>query len=383
MVDLMTFFIILASGLFLSEIFQRLHLPYVVALVIAGILVGPHVFNLMQVTETVTFLGSIGVVFLMFIAGSEIKSKTFKQFGKNIFIMVLFNSAIPFMVGFSIGQFFGYTNLTSLMLGTIFASSSIAVIIPSLEFNGVVNTKVGRTIISTTVLEDIGSLLVAGFILQSFKQKTFLPLYIYIPLILLFIVLLKLTIPTIQRWYHHKKKSKDLFENELRFIFTVLIASVLLFEVMGMHSIIAGFIIGIFLADSLRGRIHSKIRTISYGIFIPVFFLLLGVQTDLSVFSSLSSVLLSMVIVCGLIISKIVSGWFGGVLSGFSKKESLLIGISTIPQLSTTLAVAYTALEFKIINQEIITALITLSMITTILSPLLIKAYFAIFSNKK
>jgi len=373
MAALLPFFVILIAGLIFSEIFKRLHLPYVTALIIAGILIGPFFLNLIQVDETVTFIGAIGIVFLMFIAGSEIKMGSLKKMEKDIVVLTLLNGAIPFFTGFSIGWLFGYDFFTSLVLGTVFVSSSVAVIVPSLESNKLIDTKIGKTIISATVFEDIASLILLAFILQSFAQKTPIPLPIYIPTLILLIVSLKIFIPQIEKMYYSRKKGKDLFESELRFVFVVLLATILLFETIGMHAIIAGFIIGIILGGSIRGKIEEKIRTVSYGIFIPTFFLIIGMQTNLSVFLSEKAVLLTYFIVFGLIISKIVSGWVGGRLIKFSGKESLLIGFSTIPQLSTTLAVAFAALELGLLNQEIITSLVVLSIVTTFAAPLVIK----------
>jgi Kef-type K+ transport system membrane component KefB len=380
MAELLSFFIILISGLVLSELFRRLHLPYVTALIVAGILIGPFFLNLIELDETVNFLGSIGVVFLMFIAGSEIKIKSLKAIEKDVFIFTVFNGLIPFAVGFMISSFFGYGIFTSIILGTTFVSSSIAVIIPSLESTDLIHTKVGKVIISSTVIEDVLSLLFFGLLLQSFTQKTQIPLPLYIPSLILIIVALKFIIPKLQKFYHYDKTGQDLFESKLRFLFVVLVATVVLFEFMGMHAMIAGFIIGILLGDSIEGKIEEKVRTVSYGFFIPIFFLSIGMQTDLSVFLSSEFLKLTLTIILGSMFSKLISGIIVGKILGFTKNEVLLIGFSTMPHLSTALAVAFAALEFNILKHEIITSLIILSIITTFVSPLIIRS---IASRKK
>lgn len=374
MAGLLPFFIILVASLVFSESFKRLNLPYVTALLVAGVLIGPSYLNLMEIDETISLLGAIGVVFLMFIAGSEVKMDSFKSMKKEFFILALLNGIIPFLMGFFISMRFGFGFSTSLILGVVFISSSIAVIIPSLEANKLMKTKLGKTLITATVFEDIGSLLLLAFILQSFTQKTPLPLHIYIVLVALLLFVLKLLLPKIQKFYYSEKRGKDLFESELRFVFVVLLATVILFESLGMHSIVAGFVIGILLGDSVRGKIEEKIRTISYGLFIPIFFLIIGMQTDLSVFTSPTALLLPAIIVFGLLVSKIISGWTAGRIIGFSKRESLLIGVSTTPQLSTTLAAAFAALEFGLLDPELITSLVALSVVTTFFAPIAINA---------
>ena len=373
MAGLIPFFVILAAGLFFSETFRRLHLPYVTALIVAGIVMGPSFLNIVTVSSDIEFLGTIGVVFLMFIAGSEIKLSSFKALGKDVVKMSLLNGLIPFATGFGIAHLFGYGLYTALIVGVVFVSSSIAVIVPSLEANGLIKTKLGKLIASTTVLEDIASLLLFAFLLQGFTQKANIPLGFYIPIIIVLIVGLKYVIPKLQKWYNYRKRGVDRFESELRFVFVVLIATVILFEFLGMHSIVAGFVIGLILGDSIKDKIEEKVRTVSYGIFIPTFFLIIGIETDLSVFFRNSALLLTICVVFGSILSKIASGFIGGKLSKLTNKESLLFFFFSTPQLSTTLAAAFAALEFGLLSSELITSFVVLSIVTTFISPLLVK----------
>ena len=373
MAELLTFFVILMAGLVFSELFRRLHLPYVTALIIGGIIIGPSLLNIAAVNESILFFGSIGLIFLMFMAGSEIKLKSFKRTGKGIALLSVLNGAVPFVVGYWLGSVFGLGFITSIVLGIVFISSSVAVIIPSLEVGGLIHTRLGESIVSATVFEDIGSLLLLAFLMQSIAPQTPIPLVIYIPLIILLIIGLKKAIPPLEKIYHYNKRGQDLWESKLRFIFVILIATVVLFEFIGMKAIVAGFIIGILLSDSISGKIEEKIRTISYGIFIPTFFIIIGIQTDLSAFINADSIMLTLAIVVGLIASKTVSGFVGGKLLGFSKRESLIIGFASIPQLSTTLAVAFVAVEFGMISQELAASLVVLSTITTFVAPIAIK----------
>lgn len=370
--SLLPFFIILTAGLVFSELFKRLHLSYVTTLILAGILIGPFALNLIQIDESLSFIGSIGIIFLMFIAGSEIKHDFFKRMRRELFVITSFNSIVPFVTGFAIGMFFGFDVFNSLLIGIIFISSSIAVIVPSLESSGLINKRVGKSIVSAAVFEDIGSLLLLAIFLQNYTQISPIPLPLYIFTILFIVAALKLIIPKLQKRYHFQKRGKDLFESKLRFVFVVLLGTVALFEMLGVHAIVAGFLIGILLSDSIDGKIENKVRTVSYGIFIPVFFLIIGMQTDLSVYSSITSLGLTVAIVLGLFISKTLSGWLAGRLLGFTHKESLLIGIATTPQLSTTLATAFVASEFGLLSRGLITSLVMLSVVTTLVTPYLI-----------
>ena len=169
--DLLIFLIILLAGIFFSEVFKSLHLPYVLALIVAGIVIGPLGLNLIELTPTTIFLGSIGAIFLMFIAGLEVKIDYLSSIWKKIGLCALLNGGIPGFVGFAVTYFFGYGILTSILVGIIFVSSSIAVIIPALQEKKLINTEYGSVIVGTVVIEDIASLFFLSIIPSISYQK--------------------------------------------------------------------------------------------------------------------------------------------------------------------------------------------------------------------
>ena len=116
MTQLIPFFLVLLAGLVFSEIFARLHLPLVVALIVAGILIGPFGFDFFTPDQTIMFMGEIGLVFLMFMAGLETEFSTFQSRKKDVAIISLLNGAIPFFIGFGIGTLFGFDTVASLLL---------------------------------------------------------------------------------------------------------------------------------------------------------------------------------------------------------------------------------------------------------------------------
>jgi len=372
------FFLIIFAGVFFSKIFHRVHIPWVVALILGGIIVGPHGLNVLTVTPTLDFISQIGIVFLMFMAGLETKISSFREFRGGLLWLAFINGAVPFVIGLLIGYLFGYDWAASLLNGIIFVSSSIAVVIPSLERFGLISTKLGQSVVLTIIIQDITSLVLLSVLFQATAESTSLPLYIFYPLLLLILVLFRLFLPKIRTYFaSHVKSGYDHYQQEFRSIFLVLIGTVIVFELLGLHPIIAGFFAGLVLAESvINPALKEKIRTISYGIFIPTFFIVIGAQTDISIFTDISGVLpLVLVVVFGSMLSKFVSGWIGGKMVGFTSQQSLLFGVSSIPQLSTTLAVAFSAMALGVLDQKLITAMVTLSIVTTVASPMLMNIF--------
>ena len=151
-----------------------------------------------------------------------------------------------------------------------------------------------------------------------------------------------------------------------------MIGVVVTFELLGLHPIIAGFFAGLVLSESIKSEILiEKLRTMSYGIFIPVFFVVIGMETNIGILTESAAVLgLIATIVCVSVGTKFFSGWIGGKIIGFKNKEASIIGLATIPQLSTTLAVVFTAVETGLLPEELIAAMVALSIVTTLIAPI-------------
>lgn len=374
MVDFYPFFLILFAGVFFSIAVRRLHVPWVVSLIVAGIVAGPHMLDVLTVTPTIEFLGQLGLVFLMFMAGLETKVASFKTFKTGLVWLSFINGAVPFLVGFGIGLLFGYSMLSSIVLGVIFISSSIAVVIPSLEKFRLLHTRLGQSVVATTVIQDIVSLIILSILLQNIQPIPSLPVYIFIPLVLALLLIMKVVVPKIL-WFltWSMRSTPDMFQQSFRSTFLVLLGTVILFDLLGLHPIIAGFFAGLVLAETITSDgLRDKIRTISYGVFVPTFFVVIGAQTDVaSLVRSGDVLLLAVVVILGSVLSKLASGWAGGRMVGFSSDQSLLFAITSVPQLSTTLAVTFTALSLGLLDQALATALVVLSVVTVIVSPIL------------
>ena len=355
------FFLIVFSGVFFSMLSIRTHIPWAVMLIIGGIIAGPSFLDILSINPTIDFVGQIGLIFLMFMAGLETKFSHFTEFRKNLTFLAFMNGFIPFLVGFAVVWSLGYPPITALIIGIIFISSSIAVVIPTLETSGALNTKLGQSVVITTVLQDITSLVLLSLLLQNVNPVTEVPLYVFYPVLLGVLIALRLWIPKLREWVMRATTgSPDLFQLEFRSTFLILIGTVIAFELLGLHPIVAGFFSGLVLADSIKSHVlKEKIKTISYGIFIPTFFIVIGLQTDMSVFNDIGTVMSVMaLLVVSLVASKYLSGYFAARISGFDETESNFFASTSLPQLSTTLATAFVAFSLDLIDQALLTSLV-------------------------
>ena len=367
------FFLVIFVAVLFSVIFKRFNVPWVITLIIGGISIGPYGFDMLPESEVLTFIGEIGLIFLMFMAGLEVKLATFKESSKKISTIAFFNGAIPFVTGLGIGYFVGFSFTQSLLIGIVFISSSVAVLLPSLETSGMIHKSLGRSVIAATILEDMTSLLLLSILLRAVDTTSSLPLPVFFIILIASLMAMRWVLPKIQWFFSDHKSKKDPFQQDLRVIFFILVGTVVIFELIGLHPIIAGFFAGVVLSGTIQStKLKEQLHVISYGLFIPTFFVILGAKTDITVFLKAGPVfILTSLLIGGLLFSKIFGGWLGGKLAGFSQKESLFIGYATIPQLSTTLAVVFTAVELDIFESAIIPSMVMLSVVTVFLAPIL------------
>jgi Kef-type K+ transport system membrane component KefB len=369
---------VLSIGLIVPELFKKFRIPLLTLIILAGAITGPHGLNYVQLDDTINFFGFLGMAFLMFMAGLETDITKLSKSKYKIAIMSLFNGLIPFLVGLTITRIFGYSWTISILVGIIFISSSVAVIISTLKNNKSITQDVAQLILSAVMITDIVSLVALGFIFQSTSKITSLPLSIYFVILILSIIALFYIVPPVSKKIMQKKLSENKgYERQLRFIITILVAVIIYFSFLGAHPILASFLAGLSLSGAIlydkSKIIISKLHTIGYGLFIPIFFFVIGMEMDISIFKEFDIKNIMMIsLIVGLISSKFISGYFAGRLVKLSKKNSMIFGSISITQLTTTLAVTYAASSIGLLDSVLVTSIVILSIITTIVGPSLI-----------
>ena len=378
--SLVAFFVALVTALVFSALFKRFRIPWTIALILGGIVMGPQGFGFFQLNEIVMFLAEVGIIFLMFIAGMETKISSIKSVWKEALYIGAFSGIVPGLVGMIIGLAFGYELTTAFLLGIIFTSSSFAVVIPTLESKGVLHYKIGRVIVASTMIQDIFSLITLGVFLQFISPDTVVNLPILIIIMSLAVaggILVNEYMTPFRQWLAKLRERKIgshlLFEQELTLVVSILIGTAIVFEFLKLETIVGAFFAGLILAEITRSKIlKNKIHVLGYGIFIPVFFVTIGGWTNVSLLIEESSSVLPLVLVVllGSSLTKFFSGWISARVLGFSKYKSTLVGVTSVPKLITTLAVVLVGQRLDLLSPELVTALIVLSIVSTLVAPL-------------
>jgi len=377
-----------------GEIIERFNQPAMIGEIIAGIILGPSILNIIHITEEIRIISELGIFFFVILAGVEINIDEILNSlsGKNI-IMPVISFIIPFVCGFGVGILFNLDITASFFLGLCISITALPVSVRILMDLGKLNTELGQKIISVAIFNDVLALMFFGMFwnnknaaltIESFLKVvflSFLKLFAFIFILTIAYILVK---KMVQKGNYIKvyldkivsilKIKEPLFT--LFFIFILVFSTIS--ENLGFHFIVGSFFASMLISESLIGKenlhiIQSSTSNIAMGLLAPIFFASIGLETNLFSLTNLSLVLVVLLIA---FISKIISGYFAGRMTGLNPTTSLTLGVGLNARGIMELIIANIAFINNFINIEIFSILVLMGLVTTMLTPIFLKLLF-------
>jgi len=361
------------AGRFLSE---KLKQPVILGELILGAIIGNIGFIIMEdalVLDPVVYnIADIGILFLLLSAGLSFNLKEFKKIEKSSSVVATLGVILPFILGYIVSIWFGFSHITALFVGTALMATSVGVNAEILLELRIIGTRLGSLIMGAAIIDDIISVVILS-ILVSVVKTGYLSVWetsIFIFLALLFILIASLLT---------KDKVSDVLDRYLAKIklgreslLIMGIVVVLLFSLVA-ENIGLSLIIGAFLAGIVLGKLSffrglkDYTSLIGGGFFIPVFFVTVGMTFNFNAFLSLG--VFAGVLLMVAIIGKLAGGILGAKLTKFDNRESIGAGVAMIPRAGIELILVKIGLDYKIINAEIASAILIMVIMTTLISP--------------
>jgi Kef-type K+ transport system membrane component KefB len=277
----------LGTALFLSVplVFERLRIPAVIGLILAGAAIGPHGFNLLQRDSTVVLLGTVGLLYLMFMAAVEIDLHGLNRARGPSLVLGGTAFAIPLLLGSTAGRALGYHWNSSILLGSLLASHTLLAYPVATRLgigkNRAVTAAVGATVITDVLVLVVLSVAEAqasgelgvGFWLRFAGSTTVFLLAVFIGL------------PRLARAFFRRQDSGEI--GEYMFVIAALFASAVLSQAAGLEPIIGAFFAGLalntFVAEGTP--LHNRLQFFGHALLIPFFLLSIGMLVDFRVFA--------------------------------------------------------------------------------------------------
>ena len=369
--------VILLATLIGGQFSARLKLPAVVGELLAGIIVGPAVLNLVQPTEIIKVLSDIGVIFLMFLAGLDSDLKTLKRLLRSSVLVAGFGMIVPIIIAYFTGILSAFSQVESLFLGLTFSATSVSISVAVLQEMGRLQGKEGMTILGAAVADDLLSIIllsiVSGLtgvsepgsnkgkdlILSLLTQAAFLILLVFV------------SVYVIPRLINLSQRLTLPVPETLVAMIIVVLASWGA-EKVGLSNVIGAFFAGLALnRTSAQKTLKKNFTVIGYSSFIPIFFVSIGL--NMSIKGILNDFILFFVLVIGSVFSKLVGAGLGAKIAGFNNSSALLVGTGMVSRGEMALVVAQMGLTNHLLAPAAYSTVIGAIIMTTVVSPFLLK----------
>ncbi len=375
----------------MGGLFARYKQPSIVGEMVAGVLLGPAVFNVVHATDPLRGISDLAVFLVVLSAGLEMNSKDVLRAmsGKGLLVALL-GFTLPLAAGIGIGALFQLGVMRTVFLGLCVSITALPVAIRILESFRLLNSEIARYSVVTAIVNDLVALLALGVILGLPHAGNVLDVVIGVMFtggkLILFAVLVS-AFGSLLAWAERKgvavhrvpERLVEIFGADA--LFGIVVLLVLVFasvsEVLGFHFVIGAFFGALLINKELflasrYSELEKTLNSVTSGFLAPVFFAYLGLEFSITKMGSPWFV--GIVLVASLI-SKILAGWLGGRLIRLSNVDALGLGIILNGRGVMELVIASIALQHGLIGEGLFSTLILMGVVTTILTPVLFRKF--------
>src|SRR5690554_5322514 len=359
-------FIILLSPIVL----KRLNIPGIIGLIISGVLIGPHGLHILENSSAIDLFSTIGLLYIMFIAGLELDLKEFKTNRNKSLTFGLFTFCVPILLGYPVCRYLlGYDFNASLLTASMFATHTL-VAYPIVGKFGVSKDQAVAITVGGTILTDTAVLIILAVILGNADGSLNQEFWIKLGLsLIIFSAIMFLIVPRIARRFFQELEGEK--HSHYIFVLSMVFFAAFLAELAGVESIIGAFVAGLALNKLIphSSALMNRIEFIGNSLFIPFFLISVGMLVDVSVIMSGPW---AIIIAITLTIVAVAAKWIAAFLTQITFKYSkaqrdLIFGLSSA-HAAATLAVILVGYKADILDENILNGTIILILITCIIA---------------
>lgn len=373
-----TLAIVLISTLLAGHMSKRIGMPAVIGQLLVGIILGPALFGVLHENSFIHTFSEIGVVLLMFIAGLESNLTLLKKYFKPSLVVAVLGVIVPMISMYGMSLAFGISQLESLFIGVIFAATSVSISVEVLRELNVLESKEGTIILGAAVVDDLLAVIILSVLTSLFgaqlaaASSTHMSLGLSLLLQALFMVTVYFSVKWIVPFVMHL--SRRLLVPYASAITSLIICFgfVWFAEAVELSAVVGAFFAGIAISQTpYKEEINRHIEPIGYTVFIPVFFVSIGLSMNLA---SLNQHILFITILTVLaVFSKLIGSGLGARWMNNSPQGAYTIGAAMISRGEMALIIAQIGYNAKLLSELYYSEIIFVIIITTVLAPLILK----------
>ncbi|MCK2000729.1 cation:proton antiporter [[Brevibacterium] frigoritolerans] len=364
--------IILFASKIAGDISVKFGQPSVLGKLLIGIIIGPSVLGLVNETETLAEFSQIGVILLMFLAGLETDLVQLKKSGKVSAFVGLGGIVFPLGIGYLAGMMLHLTPIQSAFLGLLLSATSVSISVQALKEMNQLKTREGATILGAAVIDDVVVIVALAFLMSLAGGDINLGMVI-LKKVLFFAGAVFVGWKVVPGFLHRFSKLK-VSETVVTSAFITCFAFAYLAEYTGVAAIIGAYMAGVSISRTkFKDQVFKKAETISYTIFVPVFFTSIGITAHFEGMAENVGLIFMLSIMA--ILTKLIGASLGARVAGFSWNSSMGIGSAMVSRGEVALIISAIGLESNLLSQELFAAIIVVIIITTVVTPPMMKMF--------
>lgn len=368
-------------------VFDKIRIPSIVGLILAGTIVGPSVLGLLERDETIILLGTVGLLYLMFMAGLSLDLNKFEKHRSRSLVFGLFSFFIPQLASIAIGIYLlDFSTSTSLLLGSIVGSHTLLAY-PIAARLGITKNLAATTAIGGTIITDALSLTVLAVVVAATVGDINARFWLsFIGSVSLYLILVFLGLPNLGRWFFRRVANQT--NTEYVFLIAVLFITAYLAQIAGLAAIIGAFLAGLTMNRLVpeSSTLMSRVMFVGNALFIPFFLISVGMIVDVSVLTSHDVMIYSLVFTLLVLVGKFIGAKVSQWIYNYNSEEGWVMYGLSVPQAAATLAVTLIGFDLGFLDEAMVNGVVVLILITSLVGPWLVETYgrkVALLEDKK
>ncbi|PWU12143.1 MAG: cation:proton antiporter [Terriglobia bacterium] len=367
--------VVFASAKLLAEIFERFGQPGIVGEILAGIIIGPHVLGWMELNDVLRILSDLGVMFLLFHVGLEVRASELLKMGGTAVVVAGAGVAVSFFAGWGASALWGAPRIEGIFTGAAMVATSVGITAQVLSSRRLLHTRAAKVILAAAVVDDILGLLVLALVSSMARGPVR-----YLDIALTAAIAIAFTwfvatfgTRTVRKVMPHVQGRVSLAEGEFALAMTLLFGLSLLAVYAGIAAIVGAFLAGMALGETVDRRVHELTRGVT-ELLVPFFLVGIGLRFDLSVFATKTVLALAGTIILVAMASKFAACSLASLKMG--RPDAFRVGVGMIPHGEVGMVVAQLGLSLGVMPQSVYGIIVFMSMVTTLAAPPLLKLVF-------
>jgi len=367
--------IVFGSAKLMGEIFVKLRQPSLVGEIVAGAIIGPSVFGWIAPNDTLKALSDLGVMFLLFDVGLQVKARELLKVGGTATLVATVGVIVPFIAGWAILRAWGAPQTEAVFVGASLVATSVGITASALSARGLLHEVASQIILAAAVIDDVLGLIVLAAV-SSFAtgHVNVMEIALTASLATAFTVILaKWGTTAVNHVLPHFHSKAEAEEAQFHISLVLLFALSALAMYTGVAAIVGAFLAGLALSENADARVRDLTRGVN-ELLVPFFLVGIGLHLDLSLFRTRSTLILALVILAAAIVTKLIGCGLGAAGMGWT--NIVKIGMGMVPRGEVGMVVAQMGLSMAVISTEVYGVVVFMAVATTLVTPLLLKIAF-------